>query len=123
MERKSRQKAAVALHPRWRVSAGKNIAVGPGKVDLLELIAETGSISKAASKMGMSYMRAWSLVKTMNESFKSPVLIAERGGRDRGGATLTDTGKAVLKLYRQIEKESLKVIQPKWRSLQLLLRD
>jgi molybdate transport system regulatory protein len=59
----------------------------------------------------------------MNESFKSPVLIAERGGRDRGGATLTDTGKAVLKLYRQIEKESLKVIQPKWRSLQLLLRD
>ena len=123
MERKSRQKAALALRPRWRVSTGKNIAVGPGKIDLLELIAETGSISKAASKMGMSYMRAWSLIKTMNESFKSPVLIAERGGSDRGGATLTYTGKEVLRLYRQIEEESLKVIQPKWRSLQRLLLD
>jgi molybdate transport system regulatory protein len=122
MERKSKKETGFTIHPRWRVGTGKKIAVGPGKVDLLELIAETGSIGKAAGKMGMSYMRAWSLLKTMNECFASPVLTAERGGSERGGTTLTETGRQVLKLYREMERESLKAIQPKWRSLQRLLR-
>jgi len=122
MERKSKKEAGFSLHPRWRVAAGKKIAVGPGKADLLALIEETGSIGKAAGKMGMSYMRAWSLIKTMNECFRSPVLITERGGRARGGAKLTEAGKKVLKLYRGMEKDSLRAIQPKWRSLHRLLR-
>jgi molybdate transport system regulatory protein len=122
MDKKSKKGTSLGLHPRWRVTAGKNIALGPGKMDLLTLIGETGSIGKAAGKMGMSYMRAWSLIKTMNECFHLPVLVTERGGRERGGATLTDTGKEVLKLYRQMEKGSLKAVQPKWRSLQRLLR-
>jgi molybdate transport system regulatory protein len=121
MGRTTKKETAFAPHPRWRVAAGKNIAVGPGKIELLALIAETGSITKAASRMGMSYMRAWSLVKTMNECFSLPVVSTERGGRQRGGATLTSTGRQLLKLYRQMERVSHKAIQPQWRALARLL--
>ena len=65
---------------RLRVTRGDDIAVGPGKVDLLEAIAKTGSITAAAKALGMSYRRAWLLVDTMNRCFKSPVVDAESGG-------------------------------------------
>jgi molybdate transport system regulatory protein len=67
MKRKTSPARLPALHPRFRIVCGKVIAFGPGKADLLELIAETGSIGKAASRMKMSYMRAWLLVQTMNQ--------------------------------------------------------
>jgi molybdate transport system regulatory protein len=122
MGRTTKKEIAFVPHPRWRVAAGKKIALGPGKVELLALIAETGSITKAAAQMNMSYMRAWSLIKMMNECFQLPVLITERGGRDRGGATLTPTGRQILKLYRQMDQASQKAIQPQWRALKQLLR-
>jgi molybdate transport system regulatory protein len=95
-----------ALHPHFRIVCGKEIAFGPGKADLLELIAETGSIGKAAARMKMSYMRAWSLVQTMNRSFKKPLVLAAHGGEGGGGAELTETGRQILALYRQLETES-----------------
>ena len=78
--------------PRIRVISDERIALGPGKADLLEAIARHGSIRDAASDLGMSYMRAWNLIRTMNDSFREPVVIAERGGSRRGGAELTETG-------------------------------
>ena len=111
------------LHPRFRVSSGNKIALGPGKIELLMLVEKTGSIGEAAKHMKMSYMRAWSLVQTMNECFKLPVIKTIRGGRDRGGATLTDTGYDILKSYQQMEKDSLKATQVGWRSLRKLLAD
>src|SRR5256885_5067105 len=88
------------LRPRMRVLCGEGIALGPGKVDLLALIAETGSIREAAERMGMSYMRAWTLIKTMNACFREPLIVSSRGGKERGGAVLTETGRTALKLYR-----------------------
>ena len=61
---------------RLRVVRGDDIAVGPGKVDLLEAIARDGSITVAARSLGMSYRRAWLLVDTMNRSFRGPVVDA-----------------------------------------------
>ena len=101
---------------------GKKIAFGPGKLELLELIAETGSIGKAAQRMEMSYMRAWSLIQIMNTCFKEPVIEAMRGGHERGGAELTATGQRVLKLYRRMEVDGLQAVQTDWRTLQKLLR-
>ncbi|MGC1818017.1 MAG: LysR family transcriptional regulator, partial [Casimicrobiaceae bacterium] len=69
---------------RLRIISGDNIALGPGKVDLLEAIGATGSISAAAKALGMSYRRAWLLVDTMNRCFAQPVVAAETGGA-RGG--------------------------------------
>jgi len=100
---KTIQKAvSSALRPRLRVMWRDEIALGPGKAELLALVEETGSISQEAHRMGMAYMRAWSLVKTMNQCFKEPLVVPERGGRGGGGAKLTAAGRRSLELYHQI---------------------
>lgn len=77
--------------------------LGPGKADLLELIASTGSISEAGRQMGMSYRRAWSLVEEMNQIFTLPLVARRRGGIKGGGAFLTAAGADVLNRFRRIE--------------------
>ena len=104
-----------------RIVSGNTIAFGPGKAELLALVGETGSIGEAAKRMGMSYMRAWSLVQTMNKCFVDPVVIAARGGNRHGGAALTETGRKVLALYRRMEAASLKASRKDWASFQKLL--
>ena len=100
---------------------GTEIAFGPGKADLLESIAKTGSISEAARGMDMSYMRAWQLVQTMNRCFGEPLIAMERGGSRHGGATLTKTGQAILKLYRRMEDKTKKAVEPDWVEISKLL--
>jgi molybdate transport system regulatory protein len=112
----------IRIVPRIRVVFGRDIALGPGKAELLEHIARTGSLRRAAAAMDMSYMRAWTLVRTMNRCFKKPVVVAKRGGAEGGSATLTDTGKAALALYRQMEARSLQGMKPARRELAKLLR-
>ena len=93
---------------RLRITRGEDIAVGPGKIDLLVAIAKTGSITAAAKELGMSYRRAWLLVDTMNRCFKSPVVDAEAGGRRGGGTALTPVGVEVVRRYRRIESAAAK---------------
>jgi molybdate transport system regulatory protein len=94
---------------RLRIHRGDDIAVGPGKVDLLEAIGATGSISGAARSLGMSYRRAWLLVDTMNRCFRTPVVQAEAGGKRGGGAQLTRLGEQVIRRYRRIERDAARV--------------
>ena len=107
-----RRSRPVQLLPRLRVMLGDDIALGPGKADLLQAIRETGSIASAARSLGMSYMRAWSMVRTMNGCFESPLVEAVRGGTLRGGASLTRRGSAVLALYRKMDAASRRAVQP-----------
>lgn len=86
-----------------RLWLGPDCWIGPGKADLLELIAQTGSISEAGRRMGMSYKRAWSLVDGLNRSFAVPLVSSERGGAGGGGAALTPAGQQVLTRFRRIE--------------------
>jgi molybdate transport system regulatory protein len=112
------------IRPRFRISFGEDIALGPGKVELLEALQRSGSISEAARQLGMSYMRAWTLIRTMNHSFRKPLVVAIRGSvKTGGGAHLTPTGQQVLGIYRQITTKSVAAIQTEWRQLQKLLRD
>lgn len=90
------------LRPQLRLVHGADIAIGPGKADLLEHIRDTGSISAAGRAMGMSYKRAWLLVSTMNRCFADPLVSVSRGGSDHGGAELTDNGERVLAAYRRL---------------------
>jgi molybdate transport system regulatory protein len=108
--------------PRIRVVRDHLIALGPGKADLLEAIARHGSIRDAAAELNMSYMRAWNLIRTMNDSFREPVVIAERGGSRRGGAQLTASGRSALRLYRKMEKASVRSMAASWRELEKLLK-
>lgn len=118
-----RDKNKPDIRPRLRIVAGRNIAFGPGKADLLDALQNSGSITEAAAALGMSYMRAWTLIRTMNRSFCGPLVEAIRGGtRGGGGAHLTDTGRDVLALYRQMEAKCHKTIRPEWLKLQKLLR-
>lgn len=84
---------------RVRVTRGKDIAVGPGKMELLAAIRDVGSISGAARRMRMSYRRAWLLVETMNSCFQSPLVETATGGRAGGGAALTAEGEKILQDY------------------------
>ena len=93
---------------RLRITRGDDIAVGPGKVALLEAIAASGSITSAAKALGMSYRRAWLLVDTMNRCFETPVVEAEAGGKRGGGARLTVVGAEVVRRYRAIEAKAAK---------------
>src|ERR1700733_3235985 len=76
--------------------------IGPGKIELLEKIEHTGSISAAGRLMNMSYRRAWLLVDAMNRTFHSPVVATRLGGASVGRAKLTPLGHEVVELYRQI---------------------
>lgn len=105
-------KAEAAPVPRLRILLGAAIAMGPGKADLLEAIAATGSISAAGRRMGMSYRRAWMLVETMNTSFTEPLVHAAKGGPHGGGAALTEAGVDILKRYRAMERKAEKLLAP-----------
>lgn len=105
---------------RLRLMHHDKIAFGPGKADLLEAIAQTGSISKAAKQMGMSYRRAWQLVDTMNGCFAAPLVETQTGGNQGGGAVLTQNGLQVLALFRKMEQELLEQstsYQQQWKAL------
>ncbi len=86
-----------------RLQFGSEIAIGPGKAELLEAIAATGSISQSARRMSMSYRRAWLLVDTMNRCFREPVITSSTGGTGGGGASLTPFGAQVLAQFRAME--------------------
>lgn len=114
-------KALPQLQPRFRIRLGDDVAFGPGKADLLRGIAETGSIAVAAQRLEMSYMRAWTLVQTMNACFREPLVVTTRGGRERGGATLTATGAEVIARYDELLAVSAAAIQPVWQKFLPLL--
>lgn len=95
---KSRSKSAPAT--KLRVVLAPGVFLGPGKGELLERIAATGSISAAGRAMGMSYKRAWMLVETLNGYFRAPLVQAATGGRAGGGAQLTPLGEQVLAHYQ-----------------------
>ena len=117
-----RKTKTAKLLPRLRVVCAEEIALGPGKADLLALVDQTGSIREAAERMNMSYMRAWKLIQTMNACFREPVIVAERGGNVRGGARLSKTGRKALALYRQMEQTCLQKTAQSWTELSSLLR-
>ncbi|MBE7490674.1 MAG: LysR family transcriptional regulator [Planctomycetes bacterium] len=116
-------KSGPVLKLRMRLMLGNEIALGPGKADLLEGIASTGSIAAAGRKLGMSYKRAWMLVETMNRCFRKPLVRTGRGGRQGGGAELTARGHRVLDTYRRMERRAEAAIAPEMRSLHRLLSD
>jgi molybdate transport system regulatory protein len=111
------------LAPRFRVMRGKDVALGPGKADLLEQLEKTGSLNQAAEQMGMSYMRGWTLLKTMNRCFREPLVESSRGGAGGGGAKLTDAGRRVLGLYRDLEAAAAHATKDSWKQLEALLDD
>jgi molybdate transport system regulatory protein len=119
MATKTLQPGAAAVRPRIRL--GPDLSLGPGKVDLLRAVSETGSISAAARRIGMSYKRAWFLIDTLNRGFGEPVVLALAGGRGGGGASLTRLGEAVVRHYLRMEANCQVAVRPDVIALKRLL--
>lgn len=88
----------------WLEKEGELI-FGVGKTAILKSIEETGSINKAAKRMNMSYRRAWSYVVSIEKRMGQPLLIRVKGGKNGGGAILTDYAKDLLRKFEKMEKE------------------
>jgi molybdate transport system regulatory protein len=102
----SRTKTRPEVRFRMRIRKGDTVALGPGKVELLEAVREHGSISAAARSLDMSYRRAWLLIDELNQSLKSPATVSEQGGQSGGGCVLTPVGENIVRLYRGIEAQA-----------------
>ena len=88
---------------RFRLDFGRDEAVGPGKITLLEHIGRGGSLSQAARDLKMSYRRAWQLLESVNGSFRERAVVTQKGGRGGGGASLTPFGRQLIELYRAFD--------------------
>jgi molybdate transport system regulatory protein len=102
---------------RFRIDFANNCYVGPGKIDLLEAIHRSGSLSQAARDLGMSYRRAWLLVDSLKSSFRESVTIAETGGKGGGGVTLTQFGRQLIRSYRALERDIAQVASRRLRQV------
>jgi molybdate transport system regulatory protein len=81
--------------------------IGHGRIQLLELIGQHGSIAQAAKAMGMSYKRAWYLMDEFSAMFTDPLIERQHGGRGGGAAKLTPFGADVIRHYRDMEAKAL----------------
>jgi molybdate transport system regulatory protein len=87
--------------------------LGHGRVALMERIKETGSITKAAKAMGMSYRHAWRLIDSMNRQIQKPFVVTSTGGKGGGGAEVTEHGERAIRLFRKFDREFRKFLNSK----------
>jgi molybdate transport system regulatory protein len=106
-----------------RVTSGETIAIGPGKIALLEAVAETGSITAAAKTLAMSYRRAWLLLDELNRSLDKPAVDSAKGGQNGGGSLVTAEGRKLITLYRRIEVNAARACQADIKQLLGMLAD
>jgi molybdate transport system regulatory protein len=78
--------------------------MGEGRLRLLRAIEQTGSLSKAAKEVQISYKKAWHLVDSVNKSAKKPVTQKSVGGKGGGGTILTDYGKSLVDTFDEINR-------------------
>jgi molybdate transport system regulatory protein len=79
--------------------------VGLERIALIEAIGGLGSISAAAKQLGLSYKGAWDGVQALNNLFDAPLVVANAGGKAGGAAVVTPRGLAVIRAFREVERE------------------
>jgi molybdate transport system regulatory protein len=109
--------------PRLRIMVRPGLVLGPGKVELLEAIDRTGSISAAGREMGMSYRRAWVLVSALNEMFGRTLVTTSPGGAGGGGAQVTEFGRAVAGAYRRADSRANAAIREEFARIGHIMDD
>ena len=87
---------------------------GPGVAELFSLIDETGSVRHASEKMGLSYSKAWKMIRGTEKALGKEAVVRTQGGKGGGKAELTESGKALLDLFFSMEKEMQQHLAEKW---------
>jgi molybdate transport system regulatory protein len=97
-----------------------HILLGEGRVSVLKAIEETGSLSKAAKSLGMSYKKAWSLIDAVNSRAQKPVVTTSIGGKGGGGALLTPYGKSLVTAFETINQNCWKFLDGQINTIDVL---
>jgi molybdate transport system regulatory protein len=92
------------IRSRIWIESDENVFLGEGRIQLLKAIGKTGSLSKAAKSLNISYKKAWSLIDAVNKSAKTPVTVNNVGGKGGGGTELTEYGKSLISIFDDINK-------------------
>lgn len=87
----------------WLTKNDKSF-LGSGRIELLEKIAQTGSINAAAKEMKMSYKAAWERINSMNELADEPIINRTIGGKGGGGTTLTEYAYKLIDTYKRLDE-------------------
>jgi molybdate transport system regulatory protein len=90
---------------------------GPGRVELLQRIDQTGSIRQAAADMGMSYKKAWEMISVVNEQAIRPLVVAKVGGEKGGGSVITDEARELITFHAQLRERFLAFLERETRAL------
>ena len=101
----------------WLEGDGRRF-FGPGPVELLELIRETGSINQAAKKMQMSYKKAWELVNNLNSMSAQPMVITATGGEKGGGSSISEEAVQMIDYHRHLRERFKKFLEEETRRLE-----
>lgn len=96
-------KGLCAKYKVWLELGGKAL-LGEGGARLLELIDETGSLSEAARRMGVSYTFAWNYIHRREKLLGVKLIESSRGGLHGGETVLTEEARLLLKLYRELNE-------------------
>jgi len=95
------------FQPAFKVWFEKGGAVfGEGLYDLLVGIDRSGSISGAASEMGMSYRSAWGKIRVAEKRWGIRLVTATVGGDTGGGSTLTGEARQLLERFRELKDQT-----------------
>lgn len=70
-----------------------------------------------ARDIGMSYRRAWLLVESLKQSFREPVTVASKGGKDGGGMLVTEFGGTLIRNYRELERDFATLAERRFRPI------
>jgi molybdate transport system regulatory protein len=87
----------------WLDNNGK--AFGDGPFELLRRVEKKMSLHQAASQMGMSYSKAWRLIRTLEERLGFTLLERKVGGQLGGGSRITLQAKDLMNHYQQFREE------------------
>jgi molybdate transport system regulatory protein len=90
---------------------------GRGRRFLLEAIGANGSINQAAQEVDISFRKAWSHIKAMEERLGMKLVERKTGGKNGGGATLTEDARRFLKKYEELEKGIQEVVDERFRKV------
>ncbi len=107
------------MEPKYNFWLERNneVVVSVWRIKLLDAIAQTGSISAGAEKMGVPYRVAWQKIREMEERLGQKLLETQTGGRDGGGAKLTPLAVDYVEKFTQFNEEAHQYLQTRYEAM------
>ena len=89
----------------WIENSEGELLFGKGKTQVLEVIAQVGSIAKAAEILGMNYKKCWTHLKILAQNLDEELVNTKRGGKEDAGTTLNPRAYELINAYKQLQND------------------